>query len=293
MQTSCGWFFDELTGVEPVLVLRHAARAIELARNLGRDYEDGLVTRLAPARSNLAGRENGADFYRRVVLRARATPGRVAATAAMMQLIGHPPEVPGYTVRFSGRPAAERFVADAEVTEGATGAVATVPVVAERPPRGAVVCRVGEARFELADLFGGQRERALAALEEQAATAGDTRRTALVGVRPLVDQLLVAERPSRRRHSHLSSPGWRSSGGRGRASRPSGWRAVSPRRSRRGSQPCRRPRARRSSCSTSPPRQGYGSTWGRRRYRRSRSSGRTLLADPPWQRCASAWGSLR
>ena len=195
MQTSCGWFFDELTGVEPVLVLRHAARAIELARNLGRDYEDGLVARLAPARSNLAGRENGADLYRRVVLRARATPGRVAATAAMMQLIGHPPEVPGYTVRFSGRPAAERFVADAEVTEGATGAVATVPVVAERPPRGAVVCRVGEARFELADLFGGQRERALAALEEQAATAGDTRRTALVGVRPLVDQLLVAECP--------------------------------------------------------------------------------------------------
>ena len=35
MQTSCGWFFDELTRIEPVLVLRHAARAVELAAALG------------------------------------------------------------------------------------------------------------------------------------------------------------------------------------------------------------------------------------------------------------------
>jgi len=206
MQTSCGWFFDELTGVEPVLVLRHAARAIELARHLGRECEEGFVARLAPARSNLASHENGADFYRRVVLRARATPSRIAATAAMMQVLGHPAEVPGYTVHLNGRPAAGRLAADAEITEEATGAVVTVPVVAERPPRGAVVCRVGDAGFVLSDLFGGQRERVLAALENEVAGAADARRAALVGVRPLVDQLLVADCPLPARLAELL--GW-------------------------------------------------------------------------------------
>src|SRR5262249_37752525 len=56
-------------------------------------------------------------------------------------------------------------------------------------------CRVGDARFVLSDLFGGQRERVLAALEEEVAGAADARRAALVDVRLLVDQLLVADCP--------------------------------------------------------------------------------------------------
>ena len=64
MQTSCGWFFDELTGLEPLLVLRHAARAIELARGVGAHLEDGFVTRLASARGNTG--ETGAALYRRL-----------------------------------------------------------------------------------------------------------------------------------------------------------------------------------------------------------------------------------
>ncbi|TMA45205.1 MAG: DUF3536 domain-containing protein, partial [Deltaproteobacteria bacterium] len=55
MQTSCGWFFDDLGGLEPVQVMRYAARTIELAEALGRRLEDGFVDRLAPARSNLGG----------------------------------------------------------------------------------------------------------------------------------------------------------------------------------------------------------------------------------------------
>src|SRR5207249_4261501 len=50
MQTSCGWFFDDLAGLEPVQVMRYAARTIELAEALGRRLEDGFVDRLAPAR---------------------------------------------------------------------------------------------------------------------------------------------------------------------------------------------------------------------------------------------------
>src|SRR5581483_12092686 len=95
MQTSCGWFFDELTGIEPVQVLRYAARTIELALALGRRLEDGFVSRLEPARSNLAGQGTGADVYRRLA-RSGATPGRVAASAAMLVVLGEPGPVPGY-----------------------------------------------------------------------------------------------------------------------------------------------------------------------------------------------------
>ena len=44
MFTSCGWFFDDPGGLEPVQNLRHAARAIQLS---GRSHlEDGLLERL-------------------------------------------------------------------------------------------------------------------------------------------------------------------------------------------------------------------------------------------------------
>jgi len=33
MFTSCGWFFDELSGLETTQILRYAARAVELARS--------------------------------------------------------------------------------------------------------------------------------------------------------------------------------------------------------------------------------------------------------------------
>src|SRR5262249_61492348 len=118
-------------------------------------------------------RGRGRAFSRGRRARARATPSPIAASAAMMQVLGHPAEVPGHAVRLTGRPAAGRLAADAEISEESTGAVVSVPVVAERPPRGAVICRVGDARFVVSDLFGGQRERVLAALEDEVARAAD------------------------------------------------------------------------------------------------------------------------
>ena len=35
MYTSCGWFFDELSGIETVQVLHYAGRAIQLAETIG------------------------------------------------------------------------------------------------------------------------------------------------------------------------------------------------------------------------------------------------------------------
>ena len=34
MYTSCGWFFDELSGIETVQVIQYAARVIQLANEL-------------------------------------------------------------------------------------------------------------------------------------------------------------------------------------------------------------------------------------------------------------------
>ena len=37
MYTSCGWFFDELSGIETVQVIQYAARALQLAQELTGD----------------------------------------------------------------------------------------------------------------------------------------------------------------------------------------------------------------------------------------------------------------
>jgi len=196
MQTSCGWFFDELTGLELVQVLRHAACAIELAETLGRHLEDGFVERLEPARSNRG--ESGAEVYRRAARGEAATPARVAATAAMLTLLGQEvgvaAEVPGYELGFSAAPQAGRLVADARVCESVTGAVVSLPVVAELSLAGPPGCRAGDATFTLGDLFGVQRERLLDALGRRAAAAARAARlAALEEIRPLLGPLLERE----------------------------------------------------------------------------------------------------
>jgi alpha-amylase/alpha-mannosidase (GH57 family) len=68
MYTSCGWFFDELTGIETVQVIFYAARALQLAQELfGDHHEQEFLDRLAQAQSNLPEMGNGADVYSRYV----------------------------------------------------------------------------------------------------------------------------------------------------------------------------------------------------------------------------------
>ena len=66
MFTSCGWFFDDIAGLESVIVLRSAARAIELAGLAGAGaarLEAGLLERLALAPSNDASVGSGRELY--------------------------------------------------------------------------------------------------------------------------------------------------------------------------------------------------------------------------------------
>jgi len=51
MFTSCAWFFDDIAGLEPLQVLRYAARALDLAGNAAAGWEARLRERLAEAAS--------------------------------------------------------------------------------------------------------------------------------------------------------------------------------------------------------------------------------------------------
>ncbi|MGH8913025.1 MAG: DUF3536 domain-containing protein [Acidimicrobiia bacterium] len=67
MYTSCGWFFDDVSGLEAVFVLRHAGRVAEMARQvLGVDLEPEFLSRLEAAPSNVD-RMTGRDVYEREV----------------------------------------------------------------------------------------------------------------------------------------------------------------------------------------------------------------------------------
>ncbi len=68
MYTSCGWFFDELSGIETVQVMEYAGRAVQLAQELfGDGAEAAFLEKLAQAHSNLPEQGNGAEIYVRYV----------------------------------------------------------------------------------------------------------------------------------------------------------------------------------------------------------------------------------
>lgn len=86
MYTSCGWFFDDLAGIETAQSLAYAVRAIELAPDGREHLLEGLATRLSAARSNDAAATPGdAILLERVVPR---VPGvaRVAAGHVLAEL---------------------------------------------------------------------------------------------------------------------------------------------------------------------------------------------------------------
>lgn len=84
MFTSCGWFFDELSGLETVQILQYAGRAVQLAeKQRSQAIEGSFLERLALADSNLAEWVNGADVYARCVEPARVDLIRVGAHYAV------------------------------------------------------------------------------------------------------------------------------------------------------------------------------------------------------------------
>ncbi len=91
MFTSCGWFFDEISGIETNQILQYANRAIYYASQVSsRDFHQEFIKGLEEAPSNVY--QNGAISYKRHVMPARVDLTRVAMHYAASSLFEEYPE---------------------------------------------------------------------------------------------------------------------------------------------------------------------------------------------------------
>jgi alpha-amylase/alpha-mannosidase (GH57 family) len=87
MYTSCGWFFDELSGLETVQVIQYAARAVQVARDLwNEDLESGFLDMLSRAKSNIPEHADGRVIYEKLVKPAIVTRDKVGAHYAISSI---------------------------------------------------------------------------------------------------------------------------------------------------------------------------------------------------------------
>jgi alpha-amylase/alpha-mannosidase (GH57 family) len=93
MYTSCGWFFDEISGLETVQVIQYAGRVVQLAEELfGDQLEQRFLEKLVLAKSNLPEHGDGAQIYRKFVKTAMVDLPKLAAHYAISSLFRQYPE---------------------------------------------------------------------------------------------------------------------------------------------------------------------------------------------------------
>jgi alpha-amylase/alpha-mannosidase (GH57 family) len=93
MYTSCGWFFDEISGIETIQVMQYACRVIQLVRQVSdRELEPEFMERLSKAPSNVAAYGNGAEVYKRLVLPSLTNLQRVGIHFAVSSIFEEEPE---------------------------------------------------------------------------------------------------------------------------------------------------------------------------------------------------------
>ena len=87
MYTSCGWFFDDISGIETVQVIAYAARVLQLAQALfgarAAALEEKFLARLAEARSNVPAAGDGARIYNQKIRQMELGLEQVAAHYAI------------------------------------------------------------------------------------------------------------------------------------------------------------------------------------------------------------------
>ena len=68
MYTSCGWFFNDIFGIETIQILSYAARAMDLMKQLNLpSARERFLEILSEAKSNRPELGTGADIFRRFV----------------------------------------------------------------------------------------------------------------------------------------------------------------------------------------------------------------------------------
>lgn len=87
MYTSCGWFFDELSGMETIQVIHYAGRALQLAEGMiEKGVETGFQERLGKAKCNYQEFHDGAYLYQQFVLGTRVNLSNVGIHYAFSSL---------------------------------------------------------------------------------------------------------------------------------------------------------------------------------------------------------------
>jgi alpha-amylase/alpha-mannosidase (GH57 family) len=139
MYTSCGWFFDDLAGIETVQILGYAGRVVQLAGQLfDSPVEAGFLGLLEQAKSNVSTSGTGRDLYERRVRPAMVDLPRVAAHYAVSSLFeDFPPQARVYCYSVqrengrnfpaarAGRPGRPRLaVGKVHITSAVTGKTA-------------------------------------------------------------------------------------------------------------------------------------------------------------------------
>jgi len=115
MYTSCGWFFDDLTGIETVQILKYAGRAVQLAKEIplslpsakgeGGNFDTAIDSRflelLNQAKGNVPEYGDGRRIYEQLVEPARVDWERMGAHYAVRSLFeeyGQEAKINCYTV---------------------------------------------------------------------------------------------------------------------------------------------------------------------------------------------------
>ena len=99
MYTSCGWFFDELSGLETVQAIQYSGRAVQLAQTLFNDpkIEEEFLNKLAIAHSNIPEQGDGRKIYESFVRSAMIDLNKVGAHYAISSLFeSYPPHSQTY-----------------------------------------------------------------------------------------------------------------------------------------------------------------------------------------------------
>ncbi|MEQ8245185.1 DUF3536 domain-containing protein [Fulvivirga sp.] len=93
MFTSCGWFFNELSGIETVQILQYAARAIQLAESESNaKLENAFLADLDKAKSNISDIGTGKDIYQKYISPYKLTLTQVGMHYAVASLFANNPK---------------------------------------------------------------------------------------------------------------------------------------------------------------------------------------------------------
>jgi hypothetical protein len=93
MYTSCGWFFDEISGIETTQIMQYACRAMQLVSQISTvSLEEGFLKRLQEAPSNVPALGDGALVYYKYVIPSKTNLQRVGMHYAVASIFEEDPE---------------------------------------------------------------------------------------------------------------------------------------------------------------------------------------------------------